>query len=385
MFLKHAVLATLLLSSHVCFSVSGDQSLPGFLPPKPLTVGLKRPFRIGMMKLSPSTDHQKPLAPVDYSGWVEQSGLLIGSPESKTVLAFSLKRKMEVWRRALRADLTAPAFPLEDSVVLVQLDGSVSRLDLQTGNFIWEMKLPSFVPYELVKDNERIFAVTATQVLYAINIRDGKIEWLYDPELAHEIRIHNTAPPFLYASQLFWGLSNGDIVGIESKTGKKLWRQNPRLGGGGRFHNYMGSMFVSNKRLLFCRYDGLIGAASLESGHEGELLWHMEGSTGNCADSDYRSGRFYAVTTTGDAFAFNPDTGKNLWPALKLGPNLSTVSAVEDYVFATGADGQIYALTPAGELAWYDNLDGRILSRPFFIESVAYFSTGLKNIYAYKI
>lgn len=378
MFLKHLMFSVLVLSSPLFYSCAHETT----------SKGLHRPFRAGMMKFSPLKEEQKPLAPVDFSGWVEGLGRLIGSPDSQSVIAFSLDNRTVLWRKTLKAELSAPAFPVGDFVILAQQDGTLSKLDFRTGEKIWDLSLASFVPTQLTRDNERVFAVTATQVLYAININDGKVEWFVDAELPNEIRIHNSAPPFIYVNHLFWGLPNGDLVGIEIKSGKKLWRKNPRISGGGRFHNYMGTMAVSNashKGLVFCRYDGLIGSVSLEAGREGELLWQLEGNTGNCTDSDTRSGRFYAVTSSGEVFSMNTDTGKSLWAPIKLGKDLSSITAIEEFVFVTGADGNVYALSPSGELQWYDKLDARLMSHPIFAGDKMYVPTGLKNIYAYKI
>lgn len=378
---KYTLIAALLISTTACVTH------------EPTAVGLRRPYRLGMHNLSPALDHQKPLAPADYAGFVEHSGLLIGSTTAKPgsvtaqdLIAFNLNDSTELWRKALTGgDLSASVLPLASGIMVAQLDGSLSKLDLQTGQTLWQISLPTFVNIRLTSDSGRVFAVTASQVLYAINNHDGKIEWVYDPEMPkNEIHIHNTAAPFVNGSRLYWGLSNGEIIGLEIQTGQKKWRQNPKITGGGRFHNYMGSMFVYKERLLFCRYDGLIGAVSLEEKREGELLWQVEGNTGNCADSDYRSGRFYAVTTSGDALAVNAETGSSLWSGVKLGMNLSTVTAVEDSILVTGSEGQIYALTPAGTLAWYDNVDGRLLTHPILVGKTAHFASGLKNIYSYQ-
>jgi len=380
MLFKNTLIATLLLSSFGC--VTHDQRK-----------GERRPFRLGMTKFDSSLDYQKPLAPGDYSGWVERSGLFIGSTRAhpgsdhlQDLLALNFKNGTELWRKPLTGlDLSVPVHPLHNGIVVAQLDGSISKLDLQTGQLLWQISLPTFINVRMTSESGQLFVVTASQVLYALNSHDGKIEWVYDPDMPkNEIRIHNTAAPLVSGSHLYWGLSSGEIVGLELQSGQKKWRQNPKIAGGGRFHNYMGSMLVYKEHLVFCRYDGLIGAVSLENKREGELLWQVEGNTGNCADSDSRSGRFYAVTTSGDALAVNAETGNALWTGVKLGTGLSTVTAAEDSILITGTEGHIYALNTSGALEWYDNVDARLLSRPILLGKTAHFASGLKNIYSYQ-
>lgn len=354
---------------------------------------MHRPFRVGVLKLSKELDHQKPLAPGDYAGWVEHSGVLYGSTLAKKdasntndLVALNFKNGAEIWRKPLLGmDLSTAVFPHSSGLILAQLDGTLSKVDFQTGHDIWKTSLPSFVNVRLVSDSGRVYAVTAGHVLYAINVNDGKIEWVYDPEMPKtEIHIHNTASPTLQGSHLYWGLSSGEIVALDTTNGLKKWRNNPKTGGGGRFHNYMGSLVVHNERLLFCRYDGLIGALSVDDKRQGELLWRVENNTGNCADADYRGGRYYAVTTSGDALSVNVETGKNTWSGVKLGLDLSTVTAAEGNVLITGTEGDIYALTLEGSLSWYDNVSGRLLSRPILLGNTAHFASGLKNIYSYQ-
>lgn len=143
-------------------------------------------------------------------------------------------------------------------------------------------------------------------------------------------------------------------------------------------------MFLSGKRLLFCRYDGLVGAVSTEAGKEGELLWKLDSVTGNCTSADYREGRFYVSTTTGNIHAVSVSSGKELWPTLKLTNSLASVSAVEDFVFATGIDGQLFALNPSGAIAWQDDINARTVVPPVTIGDRLYFASGLKNIYVYR-
>lgn len=374
----------------LCFSVIAmgcagiDKGQFGSLASKPVSVGIKRPFRTGMMKMHPYLDLQKPLAPADYVGWVESAGMLLGNPEEGVLLAVDLKTRSKVWAKALKGgDLTVPVFPVGDSLLTCQKDGTLSKLDSKTGSVIWEYKLPTFVSVNLSNDQERIYAITSSQVLYAINFHDGKMEWLYDPEVNTEIKIQNAAPPLVSVGKLYWGLTTGELMSLEAKTGKRLWRRNPKYTIGGRFHNYAGSLVVSNKLLAFCRYDGLIGAVSTESGQEGELRWQLDSNSGNCSDADSRGGLFYAVTSKGEVYSINIDNGATLWSS-KLGPDLSSVFVLEDSIFASSTEGQIYNISMNGQLIWFDNLEARILSHPFLFDKQIYFSTGLKNIYSYK-
>lgn len=350
----------------------------------PRTLG--RPFRVGIIKLAAGFDQEKSLAPADYAGWsMHSSGILVGAPGEKMVRSIMLETNKLVWELALESDLSAPPLVLGETVVLGLRDGTLMKLDLSNGALIWRTKLSSFAARAITEDRERIYVTTALQTLYGISIQDGKIEWLYNPELPNEISIYNLAPPLLSTNVLYWGLSTGEIVNIESQTGKVLWRHDPKsTGRGGKFHNYVGRMTLAGRRLIFCRYDGLIGAMSVETGQEGQLLWELAESSGNCVDSDFRGGRFYAASTNGDVHALTV-SGQKLWTS-KLGLPLSTVSATEDTIFATGVDGAIYNLKPNGTLLWYDIIaGGRILNRPFFVKKRAYFLTGLKNFYVYKL
>ena len=369
----------------LCLSLPGCLTTTGFLHDKPPTQVLRRPFRMGILKMAPDLDAQKPLAPQDNSGWIHAEGFLIGNPEASVAVAYSLKKDTRVWTHVLPGGpLTTPALSVGKMVILAQQDGTVEALETATGALKWQIKLPNFVPVPMSKDREHIYVLTANQVVYAIGARDGKIEWLYDPEIPLDLRIHNSAAPLVSVNQLYIGLSSGELLCLDIQSGKKVWRRNPKIAGGGRFHNFMGRLAVSNKHLAFCRYDGLIGAVSLEPERAGELLWQQEASTGNCMDADFRNGKYYSVTSSGEVFALNAESGQNLWSGIKLGTGLSTISITEEHILITGTDGKIYALTERGALDWYDDIDGRLTSPPLLLDGAAYFSSGMKNIYVYR-
>ncbi|MBI2602272.1 MAG: PQQ-like beta-propeller repeat protein [Deltaproteobacteria bacterium] len=379
--MKCLILSGIFLSASLASAIQPYQGQPSYLPD--FVKRQKRPFRLGVIELSRKVDRDKPLGAIDFAGWAEQGGILVGAPDHKRVIAFSLRNGQTQWVLPTDEILSAPPLVLGEFVYLGLLDGTLMKVDIHSGKTNWKVKLNSFASRAMVKDNYYLYVVTANQTIYAVNLQEGRIEWLHDPELPEGIRLQNLVPPVVYLNKVYLGISTGEILSLDAKSGALLWRRNPQ-DQGGRFHDVMGKMVPLGKLLAFCRYDGLVGAISLETGNEGSLLWSVNELTGSCADSDFREGRFYVGTVNGDVGVINITTGKPLWIE-KLGIPVTSISAAEEYILVASSEGDILALNTTGSLEWRDFIGGRVATRPIFFEQSVYFSTGLKNLYGYRL
>ena len=101
--------------------------------------------------------------------------------------------------------------------------------------------------------------------------------------------------------------------------------------------------------------------------------------------SVYRNNRYYVSAQNGDVYAYDASSGKRVW-RLVTGTPLSTLTAGETTLFATGNNGEIFAINAStGEIRWHDDLGGEILSQPVLGETFLYISTGIHNIYKYRL
>lgn len=340
-----------------------------------------RPFRTHWWKMAPELDRTKPLGQADYAGWTVSSDLLIGSIDNEWVGAFSTKDRSPRWWLKGPAALTAPPKVFGSWVVLGFQDGTLMKVEVQTGKIVWQTTLDTFVARGFELNGAVLLAVTASQILYGIDYQTGKTNWLYDGGFPESLAVRSLSAPVVYNNLVYYGNSVGEIMAVDLQTGKLDWRYNPEYSTD-RFRDVMGELVVLNNRLLMSRYDGLVAAISL-SGKERRMLWNKKIST--VAASAFRGDRYYVACVNGDLYAFQVSDGQEIW-RVATGSPISQLTVGEHAVYLSGTTGRVTAIEiSSGEIQWQDDLDARILSPGVYIDRDLYFATERRNLYGYKI
>jgi len=348
-------------------------------------VAATRPFRIGYMKLSPGVDQQKPLASMDYAGWAEVGGMLVGSLDDNTIVGISLANGKKIWSLSTHMQLTAPPKVVGERVILGLHDGTVICVEGFTGKKIWEQSLNSFPSRDMTVYQQNVLIVTATQTLYSLQIQSGTINWLYDGGRPEGIAVRSLAAPVVAEDKAYFGLASGELQAVELDGGKLAWKKNPAfLTGGGKFYDFVGKMSVLDQTLLVSRYDGFVGAISLDPVKSSETVWSNTGIVGAVTASEYRENTFYVGTMAGKVYAINAKDGKTEW-MVSLNTAVTTLTAGADRLYITSSEGYIVALNHAGELVWYDRVSNPITTAPLYVGQKLFFTTGDKSLYGYKI
>lgn len=340
-----------------------------------------RPFRVGYFNLNPQLNKQKPLATLEPAGWVINSGILVGAFDNRWVGGLSLATQRVQWWFDGGSDMATPPASFGSNVVLGFRDGKVVKLDALSGEQQWSAMLDAFVDRPLVLHGKTLFAVTASQVLYALDFQSGKTLWVFDGGYPDGLKLRGAARPIVSDGKVIYGLATGELVAVEADSGKQSWRYNPAYNDA-RFHDVVGEMIVRSGHLIFTRYDGLIARIDLNSSLR-SAVW-QETTTG-IATSFFHNGRIYVAGTNGDISAYDIDSGRRLFRT----PNdtvTMTFAASENVLYAAGGNGRITAIdATSGELIWHDQLGNTIATSPVIHEDAIYFMTGQKSVYVYRL
>ena len=105
------------------------------------------------------------------------SGWLIAPLDTGEVLAFRAADGRLVWRRSVGAPSVHPAVPGgRNALYLALSDGRVVSLALETGEILWERKLPGMLSPPAVA-RERVFVGSTDNFFYAFDADTGRDEW----------------------------------------------------------------------------------------------------------------------------------------------------------------------------------------------------------------
>ncbi len=363
------------------FSVQALENRPFFFsdPLEPQTGS--RPFRAGILRFSPTTDAEKPLAVSDPGGWVIAEDIIVGSFERKILGAKSLTTGRILWWYNLDQDITAPIAQFGTGILVATRGGKVEKLDLLTGKKAWEVTLESFVARPFTLSGSVVVAVSVGQVIYSIDFQSGRQNWLFDAGFPENLVLRTSAAAVIAGGEVLIGTASGEIISLSLATGKQEWKTNP-LYTESRFKDVIGEMVVVNSRLIFARYDGLVGAIQL-SGTDKSLVWKE--SYPSLATSRYRGGKYFVGSVAGDVSALDSQDGKMLWRT-STGQTVSSMVIGETNIVTVGSSGRIHNLNIGdGRLEWHDDVGGDVSSPMTLARDFLYVPTSLRNVYVYRI
>ncbi|MFK7826835.1 MAG: PQQ-binding-like beta-propeller repeat protein [Oligoflexales bacterium] len=340
-----------------------------------------KPFRTSFFKLAPDLDKEKPLAVADYGGWLESNGILLGSLDDDWLTGLTLPGLGPKWWRKSPGAQTCPPVSFGSWAVFGFRNGSIWKINALTGDKVWERKLDSFPARRIKKTENQLLVVTAKQTIYAIDSESGTVNWVHDSNASEGLSIRNLAAPTVHQEQVYYGLSSGEVVALDLKTGERKWTHNPGFSEA-RFHDMIGEIYIigNGKGLLLTRYDGIMTAVNLNNPKQN--MWEPV-KLNSITDSSFRHNRVYVGTHSGYVYAYNPDNGKQLWQS-HIGASVGSITAGETKLYVTSTQGRIAALDVEGKMLWHDQLEGLVTGSPVYIGNNIFFQTGLRNFYGYS-
>jgi outer membrane protein assembly factor BamB len=340
----------------------------------------KQPFRIGMIVMNPELDAQKPLALSDNGGFILRGDIVYGSFDSNYMRAYNRVTRKNIWWFKTDGEVTSPPLMVENTIYVSTRSGNLSAINASTGEELWSTQLDSYSERPLTLSNGFLFVATTGQVTYSIEAKSGKRAWVHDAGFPDSVVVRRPPAPLIHDGRVVIGLASGELLALKIEDGKRLWRYNPFYQEA-RFKDVIGEMVVHNGRLLLTRYDGLV--ALVDFAQERQVLWQDRQTS--VSTSTFRSGRYYVGLTNGDVICYDASTGRISWRK-SLGPTAAFMMASETHLYVMSTNGRITALeSSSGNYEWADNLGGRIGTPPIVNGDQMYISTGLRNIYAYKI
>lgn len=339
-----------------------------------------RPFRIGMFRLNPAVDAEKPLAVADSAGYVIRGDVIYGSFDSDRFTAWNFKQRQHVWWLPTDGEATSPPLMVETTIFVSTRSGKVYSINSSTGQKNWELTLDSHSERPLIFAGGQLFVITAGQVAYGVDAASGKRLWVYDAGFPEHLTVKRPPAPIIHEGRVIFAIASGELVALKTDDGKVSWRYNP-LYVDYRFHDPVGEMVLVNGKLLLTRYDGLVG--QVDMGADRKVIW--QDKTTSVSTSTFRGGRYYAGLVSGDVVAYDASNGRAVWRTV-TGATASYLIVGETTVYAIATDGRIFAMDIAsGSIIWIEDLGSRIAAPPILTEDRMYISTGLRNVYGYKL
>lgn len=339
-----------------------------------------RPFHLGVFRINRDLDDNKPLAVADSAGYIIHEDSAIGGYDSKKMTSWNFKLHKRNWWSDIDGELTSPLLQVENTIFVSTRSGKLLAVNSANGAHLWEVALDAHSERPLVFSGGQIYVVTVGQVAYSIEAQSGKRTWVYDAGFPDNVVVRRPPAPVIHDGKLIFGIATGELVAVKIDDGKVAWRFNP-LYLENRFHDYVGDTVIVNGKILATRYDGLIAQIELEGDHR--VVW--QDKLTSISTSAFRNGKYYAGLVAGEIIAVDATSGRTTWRT-QTATTPAFIVAGETLIYSIGNDGRIVAIDQAsGQVAWAEDLGSRIASPPIVTEDRMFITTGLRNVYGYKL
>jgi outer membrane protein assembly factor BamB len=340
-----------------------------------------KPTRINYLKLNRAYDQEKAIARDPFSGWVAVDNMMIGAVSENTIMALDILNNQVQWTYQTEVRPTMFVEQTSGSVVFGLKNGSVIKLNSENGAEVWKTQIDSYVARDILLISNRMIVVTARQQVYSINYKTGKTNWIYDAGLPDALTIRSLARPVEFEKELLLGTTTGEIISIDSETGKEMSRI--FLGAAnGRFQDVVGEMSLHGSQLMISRYDGLVVMLDLKQQDRSSPIWKV--ALASVSTSTYRNGRYYVGCTNGEIYSLDGSTGKTVWHT-QTGQTAASIMITDESVIVSGTDGRISEMSiNKGAIRWTSDLGYRLVGKPILFNQDFYFLTGLNSLYAFR-
>jgi outer membrane protein assembly factor BamB len=289
------------------------------------------------------------------------------------------------WRYNDFALLEFPPVIYQNTLYLIDDNGSAKAIDKGTGHVLWEHKVGTlaaaspaigvreqlvFIP--LLSVNPNAGQNPGNGRVLALSMRTGRVAW------SHTIPSGTESSPLVWGGTVYFGDQSGTVYALRAGDGHVLWTYHASGA-------VKGGPAYANGTLYFGDYTGRAYALNAATGHE---VWAV--ST-NGAHFGFGSGNFYSTpavafgrvymgNTDGRVYSFAARSGQLAW-ATATGAYVYASAAVEDTpglgptVYIGSYDGNMYAFDArSGSIRWTHSAGGKISGSPTIVGDIVYFS-----------
>jgi len=255
-----------------------------------------------------------------------------------TVVRLEEETGKQIWRVDVGDAITGGVGSDGERVVVGTAEGEVITLD-NDGRVLWRARVSSEVLSPPAVVGDRVVVRSADNRIFAFDARDGKREWVYSRS-APALIVRGPFDMEVRGGFVFAGFPGGKLVAVALNNGGLRWEGTVALPRGTteleRVADVVGKPWVGDREACAVAYQGRIACFDLRSGN---LLWARDISSS--AGLDVGDGNVYVSEDAGAVTAFNR-SGASLWrqdklagrepsAPLALGPEI-VVGDVEGYV-----------------------------------------------------
>lgn len=322
-----------------------------------------------------------------YAASVDGTVEAIDAASGKTLWQKRLgQRRGWLWRRgdnSLR--WTGGPTAQGDLLVVGGLDGQVHALSTQDGADRWNAQLSSeIIAPPAIADGVVVVRVNDGHLI-GLDASDGSRKWIFDQPVP-ALSLRGNSAPLIVNGIVYDGFDNGKVVAVRLTDGNELWAQALANGEGRteveRLSDVDGNLVSDGSSLFAAGYRGQIAALALDSGRP---VWQRDLSS--YVGAAVSGNTVVIVDADGNVWAFDRETGVNLWKQDKLKYRWLSAPAIQGkYAVVGDSEGYIHWLNlDEGKFAARERISRKsIEGAPLVVDGMLYVEDVKGHIGAYR-
>lgn len=314
-----------------------------------------------------------------------QNGVVYSAGVNGQVVALDAGSGKDLWRFAVKEELSSGVGAGNDSVYFGTRKGEVVALDL-AGKQKWRSAVSSDILVAPQGVSDVVIVRTVDGRMVGLNEADGKRRWLQqrtNPPLV----LRNLGSIASDKGVVFAGMPGGRLVATKADDGGLVWETLVSQPRGAteleRIADVASAPLLDGERICAVSYQGRLACFGAEKGN---LDWYREVSSAAGLAMDNRA--IFTADSTGVVQGHLKSAGTQLWKQEKLkGRKLSGPAVFGNYVIVGDVEGYVHLLgRESGELAARIATDkSPIVTAPVATEQGVLVQTEKGNLYAIAI
>lgn len=282
-----------------------------------------------------------------------------------------------LWQFNSKNRIYAGAAATEDRVVFASADSNIYCLDAANGNQLWKIKTGAPNVAAPLIEGETVYIGSSDHIFRAIDLESGAIKWTFD-----EVKGYVESKPVIYQNKIFFTAWDESVYALNVKDGSLEWKWQ-----GGRpgllYSPAACRPVAAHGKLFIVAPDRVMTAIDTETG---QTIWRSDQyqvreSIGLSEDSDIVFARCMRDTIV--AVSAKSDKYQTIWAdhfdfGYDIAP--SSVVAKSGTAFVSTKNGLIIAFDgSSGKLEWKHKLSNSLINTLYPLDSKMVVVSGLNG------
>lgn len=259
-----------------------------------------------------------------------------------------------IWQKELRQKTYAGLAVSNDVIALVSSDGVLSVYKNEADlSLIWQKQVRSEVNVQAVINKADLYVRLSNGQLNSYNLKTGDKRWSVSRRVP-KLSLTGSSIPSVFSDLVYSGFDNGRLVAFERTSGETAWEKTISIPSGrselDRMVDLDGAFIIKNDVIYVSAFQGRLAAIQT---HDGSELWSRPMSSVKQISAD--NDAIYVSDQDSYLWAIDRRSGAALWKQEELHHrSVTAMTVINDAIVVADFEGYAH---------WLDKQTGKLMAR----------------------